>query len=293
MNFFSKTKGITFLNNLENKNYYKRLIQFIIGCFIVSLSYNVFIADNKLVPGGVGGIAVIANNLFRIDNTITIILLNIILIILSFFLLGKEKTRKSLLGTILFPLFVKLTENVNIWLEIESSNLLLSVLIGGVLYGIGAGLVFKAGFTTGGTDILNQIISKYAKISIGKSMLYSDGTIVLSSGIFFGIDIMMYSIVLLYIISYISDRIILGISDNKMFYIITEKDKEIKEYILNTLHHGVTVFKAKGGYRKKEGKVLMTVLPTKDFYTLKSGIKRIDKLAFFIVTDSYELYGGE
>ena len=198
-----------------------------------------------------------------------------------------------MLLTILFPLFVKLTENVNIWLEIESSNLLLSVLIGGVLYGIGAGLVFKAGFTTGGTDILNQIISKYAKISIGKSMLYSDGTIVLSSGIFFGIDIMMYSIVLLYIISYISDRIILGISDNKMFYIITEKDKEIKEYILNTLHHGVTVFKAKGGYRKKEGKVLMTVLPTKDFYTLKSGIKRIDKLAFFIVTDSYELYGGE
>lgn len=293
MNIFSTTKDIVLLRNLDKKNYYRRLIQFIIGCFIVAVAYNVFIADNKIVPGGVGGIAVIFNNLFGIDNTITIIILNIILIILSFLLLGTEKTNKSVLGTILFPLFVKLTENLNIWLEIDNSNLLLSVLIGGVLYGIGAGLVFKAGFTTGGTDILNQIISKYAKISIGKSMLYSDGTIVLSSGIFFGLDIMMYSIVILYIISYISDRIILGISDNKMFYIITEKDKEIKEFIINKLNHGVTIFKAQGGYRKKKGNVLMTVLPTKDYYTLRTGIKKIDESAFFIVTDSYELYGGE
>lgn len=293
MNIFSTTKDIVLLRNLDKKNYYRRLIQFIIGCFIVAVAYNVFIADNKIVPGGVGGIAVIFNNLFGIDNTITIIILNIILIILSFLLLGTEKTKKSVLGTILFPLFVKLTENLNIWLEIDNSNLLLSVLIGGVLYGIGAGLVFKAGFTTGGTDILNQIISRYAKISIGKSMLYSDGTIVLSSGIFFGLDIMMYSIVILYIISYISDRIILGISDNKMFYIITEKDKEIKEFIINKLNHGVTIFKAQGGYRKKKGNVLMTVLPTKDYYTLRTGIKKIDESAFFIVTDSYELYGGE
>ena len=293
MSIFSTTKNLAILGNLEKKNYFKRLIQFIIGCFIVSTAYNVFIVDNKIVPGGVGGIAVIINNLFGIENTITIVALNIILLILSFFLLGTEKTRKSILGTVLFPLFIKLTENFNVWLEIDNSNVLLSVLIGGILYGIGAGLVFKAGFTTGGTDILNQIISKYAKISIGKSMLISDGTIVLSSAIFFGLDIMLYSVVILYIISYISDRIILGISDNKMLYIITDKDEEIRDFILNKLKHGVTVFKAKGGYRKIKGNVLMTVLPTKDYYTLRTGIKEIDRTAFFIVTDSYELYGGE
>lgn len=293
MNLFSTTKDIMLLGSLEKKNYIKRLIQFIIGCFIVSIAYNIFIAENKIVPGGVGGLAVIANNLFGIDNTITILVLNIILIVLSYFLLGIQKTRKSLLGTILFPLFVKLTENINVWLEINNTNLLLSVLIGGVLYGIGAGLVFKAGFTTGGTDIINQIISKYAKISIGKSMLYSDGTIVISSGLFFGLTTMMYSIVILYIISYVSDRIILGISDNKMFYIITKKDKEIKDFVLNKLNHGVTIFKSQGGYKGKEGIVLMTVLPTKDYYLLRTGIKKIDESAFFIVTDSYELYGGE
>lgn len=293
MNLFSTTKNLSILGNLEKKNYLKRLIQFIIGCFIVSVAYNVFIVDNKIVPGGVGGIAVIVNNLLDIDNTITIIVLNVVLLILSFILLGVEKTRKSMLGTILLPLFIKLTEHFNVWLEIDNTNILLSVLIGGILYGIGAGLVFKAGFTTGGTDILNQIISKFAKISIGKSMLICDGTIVLSSGIFFGLDIMLYSVVILYIISYISDRIILGISDNKIFYIVTDMDKEIKDFILNKLNHGVTVFKAKGGYKKVRGNVLMTVLPTKDYYILKTGIKKIDKSAFFIVTDSYELYGGE
>ena len=161
------------------------------------------------------------------------------------------------------------------------------------MYGFGAGLVFTAGFTTGGTDILNQIISKYGKTSMGKSMLMSDGLIVLSSGIFFGFSSMMYSILILYIISYISDRILLGISDNKMFYIITEKDEEIKEYILNDLKHGVTVFKGQGGYKNKKGNILMTVLPTKDYYNLRMGIKEIDDEAFFIVTDSYELFGGE
>ena len=293
MNAFSKTKEIIFMNNLNKKNYLKRLMQFILDCFIVALSFNIFIADNQLVPGGVGGISVIIKSLLGVETSITIIVLNIVLLILSFILLGAEKTKSTILGTILFPVFVKLTEHANIWIQIDTSKVLLSAIIGGCLYGFGAGLVFKAGFTTGGTDILNQIISKYAKTSMGKSMLFSDGLIVISSAFFFGIDKMMYSILVLYMISYISDKIILGISDNKMFYIITTKDKEIKEYILNELKHGVTIYKGKGGYKKKSGNILMTVLPTKDYYNLRVGIKEIDKEAFFIVTDSYEVFGGE
>lgn len=293
MNVFSKTKNLKIVNKSDKKNYIGRLIQFLIGCFIISLAYNIFIAENKLVPGGVGGIAVILNSLFGIDNTNTILVANIILIFLSLLLLGREKTRHSLLGTIVFPLFIKITENANVWLQVDTSKVFLSVLIGGIIYGIGAGLVFKAGFTTGGTDILNQIVSKYAKISIGSSMLLCDGAIVLSSGIFFGLDSMMYSIIILYLISYISDRILLGISDNKIFYIITDYDEEIRDYILHKLKHGVTVFKGKGGHKRKKGNVLMTVLPTKDYYLLKAGIESIDNDAFFIVTDSYEVFGGE
>lgn len=292
MNSFSKSKNLILESSITKTNI-TRIIQFIIGCFIVALSYNIFIAPNDLVPGGVGGIAVIINNLFNIQNSTTIFILNIFLIILSCFLLEKEKTKASILGSIIFPVFVKLTEHANIWIQIDTSKVLLSAIFGGIMFGFGAGLIFKAGFTTGGTDIINQIISKYANISMGKSMLCSDGLIVLSSGLFFGFNSMLYSIMILYSISLMADKVMLGISDNKMFYIITEKEDEIKDFILKYLHHGVTIFKAKGGYKRKSENVLMTVLPTKDFYKLKEGIKEIDEEAFFIVTDSYELFGGE
>lgn len=293
MNVFSKTKDIRFVEFINKKSYTKRLVQFIIGCFIVSLAYNIFIAPNNLVPGGVGGIAIIINNLFNIPNSTVIMILNIFLLIASLILLGKDKTKATVLGSILFPIFIKLTEHVNVWLQIDTSQVLLSAIFGGIIYGFGAGLVFKAGFTTGGTDIINQIISKYLKKSMGQSMLVSDGLIVLSSGLFFGMNSMMYSILILYIISLISDRVVLGISDSKAFFIITNKDEEIREYILKKLGHGVTIFKARGGYKRKDENMLMTVLPTKDYYQLKEGIKKIDKNAFYIITDTYEVFGGE
>lgn len=293
MNLFSKNTDSRLIDYINRKSLVKRMIQFTIGCFIISIAYNVFVAPNSLVPGGVGGLAIIIKSLFGIENSTSIFLMNIVLLTCSYFLLGKEKTRASILGSILFPIFVRLTEHINVWLQIDTSQILLSTIFGGIIYGFGAGLVFKAGFTTGGTDIINQIISKYVKISLGKSMLLSDGLIVLSSSYFFGINKMMYSIVVLYIISLISDKVVLGISDCKAFYIITEKDDEVKDYITKYLNHGITVFKAKGGYEKDHKNVLMTVLPTKDYFRLKEGIKEIDKDAFYIITDTYEVFGGD
>ena len=277
----------------SKKHFLKRIIEFILGCFIVALGYNLFIAPNKLVPKGVGGVAIILNSVFGFNNSMVIFTLNAILLVVSLIFLGKEKTKATIFGSLLFPLFIRLTENANIWLQIDSSELLLSSIFGGIVYGFGTGLIFRAGFTTGGTDILNQIASKYLKISIGKSMLFTDGLIVISSGLFLGINNMLYSILGLYITSIISDRVVLGISDNKAFLIITEKEEEVKKYIIEELKHGVTVFNAKGGYKKENEKVLMTVLPTKEYYRLKEGIHKIDKDAFYIITDTYEVFGGE
>ena len=154
-------------------------------------------------------------------------------------------------------------------------------------------MIFKAGYTTGGTDIINQITSKYFKIGMGASMLYCDGLIILFSSFLFGATKLMYSIIILYIISIMSDRIILGISDSKAFYIITDEEQAVKEFILKYLNHGVTVFNAKGGFAKEKQNVLMCVLPTKDYYRLKEGLSEIDPEAFFVVTDAYEVFGGE
>ena len=287
-----KTKETT-SKHLNKVSYMKRLGELILGILVVSIAYNIFVAPNRLVPKGVGGIAVILNSLFGLNNSAMIFILNGILLIASLIFLGQEKTKATILGSILFPLCVKITENVNVWLQVDSSQILLSAIFGGIIYGLGTGLIFKAGFTTGGTDILNQIVSKYGKISIGKSMLVSDGLIVLASGIFLGVNIMLYSILSLYITSLISDRVVLGISDSKAFLIITEKEEEVQDFIIKKLKHGVTVLNAKGGYDKEKETVLMTVLPTKEYYALKEGIRKIDKKAFYIITDTYEVFGGK
>ncbi len=290
--FFSKSID-NIKNKIESKSRLKRYIQFCFGCLLVSISFNLFLSPNGLVSGGVSGIAIIINHIININTSLFILIVNVLLLVLSYFLLGKEKTKASILGSLLYPLFLELTKDINVLLNIDTSQLLLSSIFAGVLYGFGAGIIFKAGFTTGGTDILNQIISKYFKISMGKSIIYCDGLIAAASGIVFGINNLMYSIIILYLISYMSDRVILGISDSKAFYIITQEDKKIKEYILKYLNHGVTVFDAKGGFYKKSKKVLLCVLPTKDYFKLKEGIQEIDKDAFFVVTDAYEVSGGE
>ena len=271
----------------------KRYINFVLGCLLVAIAYNLFLASNDIVSGGIGGIAIILNELIGISNSLVMLIFNIFLLILSYFLLGKEKTKATILGSLLLPLFIELTSHINVWLELDTSQLLVSSVFGGVMYGFGLGMIFKAGFTTGGTDILNQIIAKFGKVGIGKAMLFCDGTIVLLSGLVFGPTKVMYAIMVLYIISFISDRVILGVSDSKAFYIITDQEELIKEYILKVLNHGVTIFNAQGGYRKDNQTVLMCVLPTKDYYRLKAGITEIDNEAFVVVTDAYEVFGGE
>ena len=293
MKFLSRNKNFKILELIKEKSKYKRLFKFIIGCFLIAISYNLFLAPNDLVAGGVGGIAIILNELLGLDYSTVILLGNTILLIISLIFLGKEKTKGSILGSLVFPICVKLTSNIGAYINIESSELLLAAVFGGVLYGFGAGMVFKAGYTGGGTDVISQLLNKYLKLSMGKSLLFTDGTIVLLSSFVFGTNKLLYSIIALYIISLISDRVILGISDSKAFYIVTDEEQAIKEYILKYLNHGVTVFNAKGGFAKEKQTVLMCVLPTKDYYRLKEGISEIDPDAFFVVTDAYEVFGGE
>lgn len=293
MSLLSKRRYRRLLARVNRKSIIPRFMSFLVGCLLISIAYNIFLVENNIVPGGVGGIAIILNSIFNIENWKIILVANIILLTISYFTLEKEQTKASIIGSLLLPVFVYLTQNINVWLEIDPTQKILAAAFGGVIYGFGAGLVFKAGFTTGGTDIINQIISKYVKISIGNSMLISDGLIVLSSAIFFGPMNLLYSIVVLYIISLMSDRVILGISDNKAFYIITEHEEEVKEYIFTNLGHSVTIFNAKGGFKKEKENVLLCVLPTSDYYKLKEGIHEIDKDAFFVVTDAYEVFGGE
>ena len=292
MNVFDKGNALL-LQKIRQQHKLKRYLQFIFGMFLMSLSFNLFLSPNGLVTGGVSGIAIMLNYLFNIPNAVVLYTGMVILIILSYLFLGKERTKANVLGSILFPTLVMITQFVPGVLQIDTTNLLLTSIFAGLMTGFGLGLVIKAGFASGGTDILQLIISKYFHMSMGKAIILIDGTILLSAVFIFGINNVMYAMIILYLISYISDKVILGISENKAFYIITKEEEKVKDYILKALGHGITEFNATGGYLNEKQKVIMSVLPTKEYFTLKEGLKAIDKDAFFIITDAYEVFGGE
>lgn len=268
-----------------------RYITFTFGVLLLALAYNIFVMPTKIVYG-MGGVGVILKNLYNIDPSLTILIGSTITLILSFILLGKEKSMHSIVGTFMYPLFVKLTSFVPNYIDLGNLETIVIVVSGALITGIGLGLVFKSGFTTGGTDILNQIFSKFGKMGMGKAMLLTDGVIILASFFIFGFSVFIYSIISLAIISFLTDKVILGISNSKSFYIITEHETLIKKFLTYQLGHGVTVLNGKGGYTGDNQKVIMCIVPTKDYFIVKEGIKRIDPEAFFLVTDAYEVSGG-
>lgn len=276
---------------ISKKHIVKRYAAVIMSVFVLAATYNLFILPHDISFGGASGIAIMTKNL--IDPALMIIIINFGLMILSFFILGKEKTVNTVLGVILYPLFVKLTSNIGAFITFENTDLLLNVLFAGFLSGMAAGTILKNGFSTGGSDTAAEIISKTFKISFGKSLLIVDGIIIVVGGIVFNnIMLVMYAIIMVYIYSLMADKIMLGISDNKAFYIITDKDEEVKEYIIRELNHGVTILKARGGYEGHRENVLLCVVPARHYFKLKEGISIIDNDAFFVVTDAYEVKGG-
>lgn len=279
------------IDYIVSKNHLlKRCFYFVLAVFLMAASYNLFVLPHDLVFGGLSGIAVILQE--YIDPSLLILIGNVALLILSFVVLGKEKTVGSIAGAFLYPLFIKLTSNIGDIIVLEQTDILLNVLFAGFLSGFAAGIILKYGFSTGGSDIAAQIVSKICKVSMGKSFIFVDGIVIVLGGLYLGVIKAMYAIVLLYIYSLMADKVMLGISDNKAFYIITDKEEEVKNYIMDNLNHGVTILKAKGGYKGRKENVLLCVVPARHYFKLKDGISRIDNEAFFVVTDAYEVKGG-
>ena len=290
MLFFKKSEE-NIVKEIYRKDIFKRSISFVLGVLIVALAFNIFMLPNNIVYG-VSGLAVICKKLFGLDVSLVILIGSLVLLVMSFILMGKEKTSKTVIGSLMYPLFVKATEWVIPYVDLGSTEPLLLALFGAAISGFGMGLIFKSGYTTGGTDILNQIVAKYFKMSIGNSMFFTDGIIILGSLFVFGLEKFLYSVVSISVISYMADKVILGISQSKTFYIITDHETAVKKFIMANLSHGITVIDARGGYTGNFQKMLMCTLPTKDYFMLKEGLQSIDPDVFFMVTDAYEVSGG-
>ena len=280
------------IKEIYKKDRLIRYANFLLGITLCALAFNIFLRPNGLVSG-LSGISIITEELFGFEPVKFLLIVNILLIIISFITLGVEKSKDSAIGAILYPILIAGTAPIVDYINMVSVEPIVLTVCGASIAGLGMGLVFKAGFTTGGTDIIEQIMHKYVKISMGTSVFIVNGLICVLTLFTLGFSNFIYSIIYIYIVSMLTDRVLLGISNSKSIYIITENETAVKKFILNNLAHGVTVLDGRGGYTGNNQKVIMCIIPTREYFILKEGIKKLDENAFVLATDAYEVLGGK
>ena len=265
----------------------KKVLEFISGVLLSSIGYVFFISPCDAIFGGVTGISALISSVYDIDVAYLVLIFNIILLLLSLILLGREKTSKSVIGSILYPIALELVTLVSVYVPTFEIENVLSVIIGGVLCGTGMGLVLRTGFTSGGTDIVYQILSKYLKMTLGRAALITEVIIVTSSIFVLGISNFIYSIVAVYILTKTIDKVVLRISSSKSFIVITKKEEEIRNYIENEAHLKVESIRTKTGLFSHENMLVCTI-PSKDYVELKNALLHIDGEIQILVSDVYE-----
>ena len=275
-------------------HYINRLTLFLIGTYIIALSYNTFLKPNSLVVGGTTGLSIIFHKLFNWDTTTFILIAGLCLLVISYIFLGVKKTKHNILGTLVFPLMVYLSAPVaeTIIPHINIADFIVVVMIAGITYGLGFGIVYKAGFTTGGMDIIMQIVNKYLKMPEGKASFVTNILIVLCGAPVTGISHTVYSSIVLYMEQVVTNKITIGISDSKLFFVYTRKIDKVRDALVKEGSTGFTIIPTLGGYSHYKGEMLMCVVDTQDYYEFKQLVLSIDKNAFFVIDDCYEVNGG-
>ena len=278
------------IENVNKKNIFKRYLMLLSGCLIVAFAFNLFFLRYDIVCFGVSGISIVLAK-FGVNPSMFIMGANIFLIIISYFFLGVEDVKNQLVGAIIYPIFVSLTAKITDLIDFGNIEFIIIAVMGGVIAGIGYGLIYKSGFSTGGTDVIGNLICKYSKISMGNAMMFVNVSIIAIGKIVFPWKIVMYAIVVAYLISVATDRILLGISNSKAFYIVVDKEKEefVREFLTSLPGVGSTVIDASGGYSNDRQTLILAVVPTKMYFIIKEGLSEIDKNIFYLVCDSYEV----
>lgn len=260
-----------------------------IGCGIMAISINLLSAPNKIAPGGVSGLATVVYYLIKLPIGITMLIFNIPLFILAVKILGKSVGTKTLYGTILLSIFVDYVFDSFPFTE----DLLLASLFGGIILGIGLGLVFRFGGTTGGTDLAAAVINKFLpQFSIGTILMMIDLTVVVIAGIVSKQpEITLYSVISLYTSIKMLDFIQEGLGYAKAFYIISDCPEKISDQIFKKLDRGVTALTGQGMYTKEKRQVLLIVVHRSQVNQLKGIVYAIDPKAFVILAEVHEVLG--
>ncbi len=279
-------------DKLFSKKWFISYSLIIIGSFILASGFVLFITPYKIVPGGVYGISIVLHYLIGTPVGLMALCFDIPLTIIGIKILGPRFGFKTVLGFVLTAVFVDTL--TYFWGEnpLVENDALLSSIYGGVFVGLGLGLIFKSKATSGGSDIVAMILSKYTKLPLGQLMIMVDSAIVLVGfAAFRDWNIPLYSLIVIFITGKVIDVVLQGISYDKTLFIISEKSKELRDKIIIDLNRGGTFFQGQGMYNGKERTMIYTVVNRRELAMLQEFIHKTDPHAFMTVIDANEIIG--
>lgn len=259
-----------------------------VGSIIIALALDIFLVPNRIAAGGVSGLATIFYHLLELPVGWMLFVLNIPLFLLSFRELGARVFVRSIYGTVISSVFVELLQGQ---VPMMTHDLLLASIYGGIVSGLGMGMVFRSGGTTGGTDLLAPLLHKHFPVTIGQGLLIVDFVIIAMAGVVFSAELALYALLSLFITSKVIDLVQEGISFARAAYIISVHHEEIYMAILQELGRGVTLLEGRGLYTGEDRPVLLCVVGRTEESRLKELIYEIDQKAFVFITDAHEVLG--
>jgi len=280
-------------DKLFSKRGLKNYSLIVVGSFILAAGFVLFITPYKIVPGGVYGISIVLHHLFGTPVGLMALVFDIPLTIIGVKVLGPRFGAKTVLGFVLTAVFVDSLTYFYGSEPLVEGDALLSSVFGGLFMGVGLGLIFKSRATSGGTDIVAMMISKYTRMPVGQLMIAVDSTIVLLGLVVFqDWKIPLYSLIVIFITGKVIDTILEGMNYDKVLLIVSDEIQEIRDKIIHDLNRGGTLLKGEGLYSTKEKEVLLTVVNRRETVMLQDYINRIDPNAFVTVMNANEILGN-
>ncbi len=283
-------KGDVIMPDKAFKTKFKNYLLSVIGPIITAFAISIFYTPNKIVSGGVSGISTILFHLFKIEPGLSFAIINALFLVLSFKVIGKSFVFRTLVGAALISVFVQFFSSF----PPLTDDIVLATIFGSILYGIGIGITFLSGSSTGGTDILSRLLQHFfPHIKIGKLLLMVDAAVILSSLIAFRqVNLALWGIIALFISTFSVDWLIQKLNKSRLVFIVTEKGVEVSNFLVSSSPRGVTLMDVVGAYTMNKKNMLMCALKENELPEFQRKILEIDPAAFIIFSESQQVVGN-
>lgn len=273
--------------NIKVKRFLKESVVIAFGSFIIAFAYHSFILPHHIVGGGASGVATLFLEVFGFNPAVTLYAINIPLLLLCWFVLGKDIFRKTVIGSFMYPFMVDLTRGF----PSLTNDLLLASIFGGVIMGVGIALIFKVDASTGGTSILVQIMKEKLDISLGTATIIIDGMIVLSSLFVFDAETVLYAVINIVTLSKAIDLVEVGPPADLNIFVVSDYPQQVIDRVRAELVRSVTILEGKGGYKGEDREVLFIVVNNSQYKAFIEIMEDIDPAAFIVVNNAKEVKG--